>query len=278
MSFFTNLRADRLIAEIKAAEAGNGHRDLLEKLTRLGPSAIPRVIDALANADKTETAGFVAVLTALLDNRTFPTVAEGLAEGNQRTVGGVAAALSNSRNYSANLLYGLLDNPAMPRGTVVGILAAQKARLNARDLLQRAYAQEPAEKAAMFRIVAEIADASLVPELLSRVEGKDPVARTHIINILAKFNRPEVAEALQRQLKDGNRFVRQAVLNALAGMEGNADVSLLCEVLRDPDVETQQKAIDAVVRANHPETIRHLIGILRDENESTRRAAVEVLY
>ena len=34
MSFFTNLRADRLIAEIKAAETGNGHRDLLDKLTR----------------------------------------------------------------------------------------------------------------------------------------------------------------------------------------------------------------------------------------------------
>ena len=218
MSFFTNLRADRLIAEIKAAEAGNGHRDLLEKLTRLGPSAIPRVIDALANADKTETAGFVAVLTALLDNRTFPLVAAGLTEGNQRTVGGVAAALSNSRNYAANLLYGLLDNPAMPRGTVVGILAAQKSRLNARDLLQRAYSQEPAEKAAMFKIVAEIADESMLPELLSRVEGKDPVARTHIINILARFNRPEVAAALQQQLKDTNKFVRQAVLNALAGM------------------------------------------------------------
>ncbi|HEX5648775.1 MAG TPA: HEAT repeat domain-containing protein [Steroidobacteraceae bacterium] len=277
MSFFTNLRADRLIAEIKAAETGNGHRDLLDKLTRLGPSAIPRVIDALANADKHETNGFVAVLTALLDNRTFPTVAAGLAEGNQRTVAGVAAALSNSRNYAANLLYGLLDNPAMPKGTVVAILAAQKTRLNARDLLQRAYNQEPAEKAAMFKIVAEIADPSIAPELLSRLEGKDPVARTHIINILARFNQPEVAQALAGQLKDTNKFVRQAVLNALSGMGANADVGLLCEVLRDPDVETQQKAIDAVVRANHPDTIRYLIGILRDEQESTRRAAVEVL-
>jgi HEAT repeat protein/tRNA A-37 threonylcarbamoyl transferase component Bud32 len=277
MSFFTNLRADRLIAEIKAAETGNGHRDLLDKLTRLGPSAIPRVIDALANADKHETAGFVAVLTALLDNRTFATVAAGLTEGNQRTVAGVAAALCNSRNFAANLLYGLLDNPAMPKGTVVAILAAQKARLNSRELLQRAYSQEPAEKAAMFKIVGEIADASLVPELLSRVEGKDPVARTHIINILARFNQPEVAEALQRQLKDTNKFVRQAVLNALSGMGANADVGLLCEVLRDPDVETQQKAIDAVVRANHPDTIRYLITILKDEQESTRRAAVEVL-
>ena len=276
MSFFTNLRADRLIADIKAAEAGE-HRQALEKLAKLGPSAIPRVIDALANADKEETAGFIAVLTALLDNRSFPMVAAGLVDGNQRTVGSVATALSNSRNYAPNLLYGLLDNPQMPRGTVVAILTAQKSRLNARELLQRAYNQEPAEKAAMFRIIADIADPSIVPELLSRLEGKDPVARTHIINILGRFNRPEVADALQRQLRDTNKFVRQAVLNALAGMEGNVDVSLLCEVLRDPDVETQQKAIDAVVRANHPDTMEHLIAVLRDEDENARRAAVEVL-
>jgi serine/threonine-protein kinase len=277
MSFLTNLRADRLIADIKATEAGDDHRKSLEKLARLGPSAIPRVIDALANADKRETTGFVAVLTALLDNKSFPAVAAGLTEGNQRTVAGVAAALAASRNYAANLLYGLLDRPEMPRGTVVAILAAQKSRLNSRDLLQRAYAQEPAEKAAMFRIIAEIADAGLVPELLSRLEGKDPVARTHLINILARFDRPDVAAALQAQLRDPNKFVRQSVLNALAGFKGNVDIGLLCEVLRDPDVETQQKAIDAVVRANHPDTMRHLVAVLRDEDEGARRAAVEVL-
>jgi eukaryotic-like serine/threonine-protein kinase len=273
MSFFTNLRADRLIAEIKAADGSDAHKTSLEKLARLGPSAIPRILDALASADNRET----AVLTALLDNKAFPAVAGGLTEGNQRTVAGAATALSNSRNYAANLLFGLLDQPAMPKGTVVGILTAQKARLNARDVLQRAYNQDAAEKAAMFRIVAEIADESIVPELLSRLEGKDPIARTHIIHILARFNRHDVAVALQRQLKDTNKFVRQAVLNALAGFEGNVDVGLLCEVLRDPDVETQQKAIDAVVRANHPDTMRHLIAVLRDEDENARRAAVEVL-
>ena len=182
MSFFTNLRADRLIAEIKAADDSDDHRTSLEKLARLGPSAVPRILDALASADKRETAGFVAVLTALLDNKTFPVIAAGLTEGNQRTVSGVATALSNSRNYAANLLFGLLDQPAMPKGTVVGILTAQKARLNARAVLQRDYNQDAAEKAAMFRIVSEIADASIVPELLSRLEGKDPIARTHIIN------------------------------------------------------------------------------------------------
>ena len=279
MSFFTNLRAERLIAEVKAAGSADAPdaRKSIEKLGRLGPSAIPRIVDALANADKQETAAFVGVLASLLDNKSLPALVAGLNDGNQRTVAAITWALSSSRGYSPQLLLGMLDDPAVPKGPIVSALAAHKTRLGAREVLKHAYSQEPAEKAALFRIVADIADASLVPELVSRLEGKDPIARTHIINILSRFNRPEVAEALQAQLKDSNKFIRQAVLNALARLEGNVDVGLLCEVLRDPDVETQQKAIDAVVRANHPDTMQHLVKVLRDEDEGARRAAVEVL-
>jgi serine/threonine-protein kinase len=279
MTLFSNIRAERLIAEIKASgEVGEADtRKVLDKLVRLGPAAIPRIIDALANADKQETAGFVSALASMLDQRTFPVVAEGLKDGNQRTVAAVVWAMSTAKNYPASMLYNLLEQPSMPKGQVVSILAAQKARLNARELLKHAYAQEPTEKAALFRVIGEIADASIVPELISRLGGKDPIARVHIINILSRFNKPEVADALQAQLKDTSKFIRQAVLNALSRLDGNADIALLCEVLRDPDVETQQKAIDAVVRANHPETIKHLVKVLRDEDEGARRAAVEVL-
>jgi serine/threonine-protein kinase len=279
MSFITNLRAERLIAAIKAAGSPDAPAAVrsFEKLAELGPSAIPRIIDALASADNQETAGFVAVLGALLDNKSLPAVAAGLVDGNQRTVTAVVTALAGGRNYNPHLLLTLLDDPAMPKGPLVTVITAQKSRLNPREILKHAYNQEPAEKAALFRIVAEVADAGLIPELLGRLEGKDPVARTHIISILARFDRPEVARALQAQLKDGNKFIRQAVLNALARLGGSVDPALLCEVLRDPDAETQQKAIDAVVRVNHPDTIQHLAAVLRDEDESARRAAVEVL-
>src|SRR5512134_182437 len=172
MSFFTHMRADRLIAEIKATGGSDNTeaRKTLEKLAKLGPSAIPRVIDALANADRNETAGFVGVLANLLDNKTLPQVVAGLADGNQRTVSAVTAALSTARGYSPQLLLGMLDDPKTPKGPIVSVLTAQKARLNAREVLTRAYGQEPAEKAALFRIVSDIADESIVPELLSRVD------------------------------------------------------------------------------------------------------------
>ncbi len=279
MSFFTNMKADRLIADIKAAGDGTGteaHK-ALDRLGKLGPGAIPRIIDALSNADRQETEAFVRVLSALIDNKTLTQVIDALADANPRTSAAIVAALSAGRNFSPQLLLPLLDDPSAPRGPIVSVLAAKKSRLSARDLLSRAYNQEATEKAALFRIIGEIADESLVPELISRLEGKDPIARTHIISIVSRFNRPDVAAALQAQLRDTNKFIRQAVLNALSSLDGNADPAILCDLLRDPDIETQQKAIDAVVRANHPDTMLHLLSVLKDENEEARRAAVEVL-
>ncbi|MFO1408536.1 MAG: HEAT repeat domain-containing protein [Steroidobacteraceae bacterium] len=278
MSFFTNMKADRLIADIKAASDGNVDADkALDRLGKLGPAAIPRIIDALSNADRQETEAFVRVLSALIDNKSLSQVVEALSDANPRTAAAIVAALSAARDYSPQLLLPLLDDPKAPRGPIVSVLAAQKARLTARELLVRAYNQEATEKAALFRIVGEIADETLLPELLSRLEGKDPIARTHIISIVSRFNRPDVARALAAQLRDPNKFIRQAVLNALSRMGSNVDPAVMCQLLRDTDVETQQKAIDAVVRANHPDTIQHLVPVLKDEDENARRAAVEVL-
>jgi len=81
----------------------------------------------------------------------------------------------------------------------------------------RRYAQEPNEKAALFRVIGEIADQQSLPELIGRVQGKDPIARVHIINTLARFNTAEVQTALAGTwLKDPNKLIRGATLSALA--------------------------------------------------------------
>ena len=79
MSFFSDLRAERLIAEIR----GIGdplHPDsqkAFQKLAKIGPGAIPKILDALAVADKKETASYVDILTQLVDNKTFPILVAG---------------------------------------------------------------------------------------------------------------------------------------------------------------------------------------------------------
>ncbi len=279
MSFFTNLRADRLITEIRSCTdpASPDTQKAVARLKDLGSGAIESIFAALPDADKNATLAFVEVLAGLVNPKSFPLFVRGLVEGSPRVVAGIAWALTSSRNYPPNLLIEALATPGVSKSALLEVIAAQKSRFGVRELLNAAYTQEPNEKAALFRIIGEIADANAVPELIGRVQGKDPIARVHIINILARFNTPEVQTALQGLLKDPNKLIRGATLSALQRMDGKIDIERVCALLRDPEIDVQNKAIDVVIKANDPDTIRYLIEILKDENENARRAAVEVL-
>lgn len=279
MSFFTNLRADRLITEIRSATdpASPAMQKAVAKLKDLGPGAIEPVFAALPDASKTATVAFVEVLAGLVSQKTFPQFVRGLVEGSARVIAGISWALTSNRNYPPHLLLEALATPGISKPAILEVISAQKSRFGVRELLNAAYQQEPNEKAALFRIIGEIVDQSSVSELVGRIGGKDPIARVHIINLLARFNTPEVQTALQAQLKDPNKLIRGATLSALQRMDGPIDIERVCALLRDPEIDVQNKAIDVVIKANHPDTIRYLIEILKDENENSRRAAVEVL-
>ncbi len=51
----------------------------------------------------------------------------------------------------------------MPKPTILEVIAGQKGRFTVRDLLQHAYSQEANEKAALFKIIGELADESAIP-------------------------------------------------------------------------------------------------------------------
>jgi HEAT repeat protein/tRNA A-37 threonylcarbamoyl transferase component Bud32 len=279
MSFFTNLRADRLVTEIRSSNdpTGAATQKAVARLKDVGPGAIEAVLAALPDADKAATMAFVEVLAGLVSQKTFPQFMRGLVEGSARVISGISWALTSSRNYPPHMLLEALAIPGISKPTVLEVIAAQKARFSVRELLAAAYTQEPNEKAALFRVIGEIADQQSLPELIGRVQGKDPIARVHIINTLARFNTAEVQTALQGLLKDPNKLIRGATLSALQRMDGPIDIERVCALLRDPEIDVLNRAIDVVIKANHPETIRYLIEVLKDENENARRAAVEVL-
>ncbi len=279
MSLFTNLRSDRLIAQIKASGESMGETTLkaVAKLKELGPGAIQSVIEALADADKNVTVALVDVLSSQVSNKTFPVFVKGLVEGGPRTAAGISWALSSSRGYSPSLLLTALATKGASKSALLDVIQAQRQRFTPRELLNAAYAAEANEKAALFRILTESTDPELVPELLSRLQGKDPLARMHIINILARFNTPQIKRGLQDQLKDSNKMIRSAALSALSRMDGPVDVPLICSLLSDPEIDVQNRAVDVLVRARDPQTIKHLLPVLKDENEYARRSAVEVL-
>jgi HEAT repeat protein/tRNA A-37 threonylcarbamoyl transferase component Bud32 len=277
MSLFANYRADRLIAEVKSNPGSPLAQKALEKLVALGSDAIDPLVEALSTSEKRESTAYVEALSKLIDSKTLPHLLKTMSEANGRGMSGIAWALSSSRNYPASALLEALAKQGMPKGALLDVIAAQKSRFTVRELLNSAYAQEPAERTGLFKIIGEIADESSVDDLIARIEGKDPVARLHIINVLARFNLPQVSQAVQKQLKDSNKFIRSAALSALAKMDGPFDMPLVTGMLRDPEIEVQNKAVDVVIKANHPETIKYLVEVLKDENEYARRAAVEVL-
>ncbi|MEZ5533049.1 MAG: HEAT repeat domain-containing protein [Steroidobacteraceae bacterium] len=279
MSFFSNLRADRLVTQLLATKDPQSPetQKAAARLKSIGGAAIEPLLAALADADKNATVVFVDILTAVVNPKTFPQFVRGLVEGGPRVVAGISWALSSSRAYPPHLLLDALAQEGVSKSALLDIIAAQKQRFSVRELLSAAYQQEPNEKAALFRIIAEVADANAIPELIGRLQGKDPIARLHLLNILARFNTPSVQSALQDQLKDNNKLVRAAALAALHKMDGPIDVKRVCEMLRDPEIDVQNKAVDVVIKVNDPETIKYLVPVLKDENEYARRAAVEVL-
>ncbi|MGH8231074.1 MAG: HEAT repeat domain-containing protein, partial [Steroidobacteraceae bacterium] len=279
MSFFSNLRADRLIEQIKSSTnlMGPETQKAIAKLKEVGPSAIDPVIAALPEADKHATVAFVDVLAHLATAKTFPKYLEAMITGSPRAIAGVSWALTSSRGYPPNLLLEALAAPGIAKSALLDVINGQRTRFSIRELLTAAYNQEPNEKAALFRIVSEAADESSLPELIGRLQGKDPIARLHIITVLGRFNKPEVQRALQSQLGDNNKMIRSAALGALAKMDGPIEVAKICALLRDTDIEVQNRAVDVLQHARDPETIRHLVPVLKDESEQARRAAVEVL-
>ena len=106
MSLLGNFRADQQITALMSENdpTSNKALNLMERLKRAGPKAIPKLIDALALSDKSHTMMFVDILTALVDDKTLPEFREGLADGNERVVKGTAWALSGSTDYNANAL------------------------------------------------------------------------------------------------------------------------------------------------------------------------------
>ena len=279
MALLGGFRADQLIGQLVSEPDMNARsaQKTIDRLKKIGPKVIPRVIDALAMSDKSHTMVFVDILSSYVSDKTLPYFKEGLADGGDRVVSGTAWALSSSNNFNANALLDFFDDDEVSKPALIEVLKVHKKDLSVHDLLRRAYDLEPKEKAALFAIINSVISADMVPELLNRMGGKDPAVKMHLMQLLARFDHPGINQALEIQLKDTNKMVRNAALTSLGQRDGNINVDKVAALLTDPDIEVQNKAVDVIVKANHPDTVKYLVHALKDESEYSRRAAVEVL-
>jgi len=279
LRMFGSMKTEKLLGQLLDSAEGDPakSRKIVEALSRIGAPAIPKLVAALEHSSKKETVLIVEALSNILDNKTLPQFIKGLESSNQRIISGLAWAMSTNDRFDPNKLLAALTQPDMNKAGVIAILSAHKKRLNLRELLTLAYELEPNDKAALFRIIGDMANEQMVPELINRLEGKDPLVRVHLMSILAGFDKPAVHRALEKQLADRNKLVRQAALNSLAKAKGKVNIQLLCSLLQDAELDVQSKAVDVIIAQRHPETIKYLVEVLKDESEYARRSAVEVL-
>src|SRR5690606_8351533 len=157
MNFITAFQADRLISQIQdeAEPTSPAAKKAFEKLGKLGTGAIPKILDALASADRKQTVEYVEILSSLTGDKTLHLVARGLADSEPRTVAGAAWALSSNKRYNINRLVDLLAEDDYSKSAIIEILSAHKDRLNVRQLLGQIYYLQPNEKAAVFRLIDE---------------------------------------------------------------------------------------------------------------------------
>src|SRR5690606_17541423 len=266
MNFLIALQADRRISQIRneADPTSPAAKKAPEKLRKLGNGAVPKILEAIASADKRQTVEYVELLASLVNDKTLPVIARGLADPDPRTVKGTAWALSTSRRFNINRLVDMLGEDDYSKSAIIEVLTAHKERLNVRQLLGQVYYLPPNEKGALFKLLEEIATPELVPDLLTRLDGKDPIVKMHLINLLARFDTPEVSSTLQEQLKDTNKMVRQAALAGIARSKGKIDIAAVCRLLIDADVDIMNKAVEVIIARNDPETVKHLIPALKD--------------
>ena len=117
----SGFRADQLISQLASETDINSPaaQKAVERLKKLGPKTIPRIIDALAMSDKAHTMAFVDILASKVSDKTLPLFREGLADGGERVVTATAWALSSSQNYNANSLLDFFEDPEVAKGALI---------------------------------------------------------------------------------------------------------------------------------------------------------------
>lgn len=279
MSLFQDFRTERRIAQVLAIKQLSSVEGVqaLQRLRDSAADAIPRLVRLLGTTEKANRAKIVQILTRLLDNDTLPHFYRLLAIGDQHMTLGVVEILRAGRGYDPNQLIDFLADPAVPKTALLEILSARSNSLNASGLLRQISYLDPSDRNVAFRLLTDIADASLIPELSSRVTAKDLQIRQGVARVLGNIDHPQAHEALRRLLNDPGKTVRKIALAGLAAHPGALDADTLFRMLRDTDIGIQGQAVDAIVKMEASQTLAYLIDVLRDESEYVRRAGVEIL-
>jgi len=276
MSFLAGYQANKAISALLTNQSSStvGKQALL-KLKKIGPPAIPKLIDALPSTKNTTV--IENLLLGFLNNQSLPLYIAALGNDNAKVVESVARVVTKSEGYDANLLLEQFYNNAISKKTLGEILLTHHKNLNTNALLALLDKVSSNVRPVIYRILDKVVSDESVDSLIEKSKSKEPMVRTHMATLLSRFNTQQSVNSLIELLNDSNKSVRQSSLKGLSKLQAPESIRPICQLLRDPDIMVQSVAIETLVKIRDPHTVRFLIEVLQDESEYVRRAAVEVL-
>ncbi len=277
MSLLDGFKANKAISTLlDDPDASSAEiKDAIDKIKQIGPSAVPKLIDALAEPQPSPTVE--NLLVGMLDNRSLKHYMDGLTDPDKRIVNGVVRILIQGNRYDPNKLISLFDDADVPKNALLHVLVNKKSLLDARHLLTLIENPDKNVAQVVFKLLDEVASEGLVSELSKFANNDNPIIRFHITRIISRFDTDLVARALVHMLSDPHKAVRQAALAGLGQITRKIPLEPIIKLLRDPDMTVQSTAIDTLIKRKDPGTVGHLIEILQDKSEYVRRSAVEIL-
>ncbi|MCW9024369.1 MAG: HEAT repeat domain-containing protein [Gammaproteobacteria bacterium] len=277
MALLDSFKVNKAISVVLAHNQVDAHelKEAIVKIKKIGEPAVPRLINALAESSSNKP--LENLLLNFLDNKTLPHYIDALADEDKRIVTGVMRILSTSTMFDANRLIGLFEDPDIPKNVLVQILLQHKEALNSNKLFELVDKLDKNIRVAVFKVLEDIVQDSMIPKLLKYADSKDPNTRLHVARMLSKFSTEQTRDKLVQLLKDQHNEIRLTALDGLGKMKIPVSAREICPSLKDSNLTVQSKAIDTLIRIDDPRIVKYLVDILQDESEYIRRAAVEVL-
>ncbi len=277
MGLLDSYKANKAIAAILGSASPNSPeaRQALLKLRQLGPSVVPRLLDAMAVS--APSPAIENLLISFVDERSLPHFVSALGSDDPRLVDSVVGVLSNAERLNAAALVPLYEDPDVSKKALTSILLAHRKQLRPRPVLGLLNTVPANLRPFLYQLLDQTVSLQDIPDVALRAKSNDPGIRTRMAKILGRFSTDASRDALFELLQDPAKQVRLAALDSLMELQLPVSAKPVFALLRDSDLTVQTKAIEALIKIRDAKTVQYLIESLQDESEYIRRAAVEVL-
>ena len=265
MRLFDNYKIKKSIDTLLSLQSPNSSEmtRIITQFQRIGPSVIPKLLDALDHAGKHDNV--VTLLVTFVDNQTLPLFLSALSNASPRTTAGILKVLWRAETYDPNRLLGLFASAKLSSAELEKLFLHHQSLLQPDALLRALTTASTDKHATIFQCLEHVATEAVVPELLHRLRTDDWNVRFNIARTLCRFKTSAVRDTLVKLLADPHKQIRMLALEGLASMRTMIDAGPLCKLLCDPDPMIRGKATHMFLQ------------MVQDESEEKRQRAVKGL-